>query len=162
VKGTSPPVDFKSWTVCWCVCAGVGIGGKDCPALLDLGGAAYCCQTLAFWCRSGVAPGLPQEWLSDSECGFGREAVPLCAALRDVGPHREGQRKTKVLRNRDRERPKFISGSPERRGSCTHESMSLLGRRPFGMRATCPAQSSMRLATQCCRSNTPVRWPLGC
>jgi hypothetical protein len=29
----------------------------------DLGGAACYCQALVFWCRSGVAPRLPQEWL---------------------------------------------------------------------------------------------------
>ena len=55
-------------------------------------------QTLVFWCRSGVAPGLSQERLSDSEWGFGREAVPLCAVLRDGGPIRKGQWKTKVLK----------------------------------------------------------------
>jgi hypothetical protein len=31
-------VDVKSWIVCWCFCIGVGIGGKDGPALFDLGG----------------------------------------------------------------------------------------------------------------------------
>jgi len=56
---------------------------------------------------SGVAPGLPQEWLSDGEWGLGREMVPFCAALRDGGPLREGQWKT----------PKFIFWQPERRGS---------------------------------------------
>ena len=91
-------MDFISWVICWCVCVGVGIGGKDGPALFDLGGAACYCQTLVLWCRSGVAPGLPQERLSDSEWGFGREAVPLCAVLRDGGPIREGQWKTKVLK----------------------------------------------------------------
>ena len=91
-------MDFKSWVVCWCVCAGVSIDGKDGPALFDLGGAACYCQTLVFWCGSGIAPGLPQEWLSDSEWGFCREAVPLFAALRDGGPFREGQMKTKVLK----------------------------------------------------------------
>ena len=90
-------MDVKSWIVCWCVCIGVGIGGKDGPALFDLGAAACYGQALAFWCRSGVAPGLSQERLSDSEWGFGREAVPLCAVLRDGGPIREGQWKTKVL-----------------------------------------------------------------
>ena len=81
-------MDVKSWIVCWCVCIGVGIGGKDGPALFDLGVAACYGQTLVFWCHSGVAPGLPQEWLSDSEWGFGREAVSLYAVLRDGGPLR--------------------------------------------------------------------------
>jgi hypothetical protein len=98
VRGTSPSVCFELWIVCWCVRSGVGIGGKDGPVLFDLGGAACCCQALTFWCRSGVAPGLPQNRLSDSKWGFGREAVPLCAVLRDVGPLREGQWKTKVLK----------------------------------------------------------------
>jgi hypothetical protein len=35
-----PSVDVKSWIVCWCVCIGVGIGGKDGPALFDLGDRA--------------------------------------------------------------------------------------------------------------------------
>ena len=29
MRGTNPSVDFKSWIVCWCVCIGAGIGGKD-------------------------------------------------------------------------------------------------------------------------------------
>jgi hypothetical protein len=84
-------VDVRSWAcqqaVCWCVCVGVGIGGKDGPALFDVGVAACYCQTLVFWCRSVVAPGLPQERLSDSEWGFGREAVPLCAAVARLKSH---------------------------------------------------------------------------
>jgi hypothetical protein len=47
---------------------------------------------------SGVAPGLPQEWLSDSEWGLGREAVPFYVVLRNGGPFCEGQWKTKVLK----------------------------------------------------------------
>jgi hypothetical protein len=82
VRGTGPSVDVKSRIVCWCVCVGVGIGGKDGPAPFDLGGAACCCEALVFWCRSGAAPGLPRERLSDSEWGFGREAVSRYAVLR--------------------------------------------------------------------------------
>jgi len=48
-------VDVKSWIVCWCVCIGIGIGGKDGPALFDLGVAACYGHTLVFWCRSGVS-----------------------------------------------------------------------------------------------------------
>jgi hypothetical protein len=47
---------------------------------------------------SGVAPGLPQERLSDSEWGFGREAVPLCAVLRGGGQLCERQWKTKEFK----------------------------------------------------------------
>jgi hypothetical protein len=90
-------VDVKSWIVCWCVCIGVGVGGRDGPALFDLGVAA-CWRAMAKRWSSGVAPGLSQERLSDSKWGFGRGMVPLCAVLRDGGPLREGQWKTKVLK----------------------------------------------------------------
>ena len=71
------PLDgYSSWVVCGCVGVGVGVGGENGPALLDLGLAAGYCQSLVFWCRSGVAPGLPKERLSDGEGGFGCEAVP--------------------------------------------------------------------------------------
>jgi hypothetical protein len=42
-------------------------------AFFDLGGAACYRPALFFWCRSGVAPGLPQEWFCDSEWGLGRK-----------------------------------------------------------------------------------------
>jgi hypothetical protein len=71
VRGTGPSVDAKSWIVCWCVCIGVSIGGEDGPALFNFSGAVCNHQSLAFWCRSDVAFGLPQEWLSDCEWGFG-------------------------------------------------------------------------------------------
>ena len=41
-----PLVYVKSWIVCWCVCVGFGIGGRDGPALFGLGGAACYCETL--------------------------------------------------------------------------------------------------------------------
>jgi hypothetical protein len=41
-------------------CIGAGIGGEDGTVLLDLGGAACYRQSLVFWFRSGVAPGLLQ------------------------------------------------------------------------------------------------------
>jgi len=55
-------------------------------------------QSLAFSCRPDVAPGLPQEWLSNSEWGLGREVVPFYAAQRDGGPLRKGEWKFKVLK----------------------------------------------------------------
>ena len=97
MRSTGPSVDVKSWIVCWCVCIGVGIGGKDGPALFDLGGAARYRQALVFVCCSGVSPGLSQEWLTNGEWRPGREAVPCCAILRDGGPLRESQWETEVL-----------------------------------------------------------------
>jgi hypothetical protein len=55
VGGTSPSVNVQSWVVRLCACIGVGIGGKDGPALFDLGAAACNGKTPVFWCRSGVA-----------------------------------------------------------------------------------------------------------
>jgi hypothetical protein len=44
-----------------------GVGGENGPALLDLDRAECYCQSLVFWCCSGVAPGLPKERLSDGK-----------------------------------------------------------------------------------------------
>jgi len=73
-----------SWAASWSVCISAGIGGEDGPALFGLGGAACYRQSLAFWCRSGVVPGLPQKRLSDGKWALGREVVPLsppCAVV---------------------------------------------------------------------------------
>ena len=71
---------------------------KDSSALLDLGGVVSYLHSLVFWYRSGVTPGLPQEWLSDSEWGLVCDAVPFCEILRNTGPLREGQWKIRVLK----------------------------------------------------------------
>ena len=56
------------------VCVGVGIGGMDGPALLDLGSSVRFRSSLMFWCRSDISPALQQERLSDGKEELGRPA----------------------------------------------------------------------------------------
>jgi hypothetical protein len=67
---------------------------EDSPALFDLGGGAvYYCQTLVFWCRSGVTV-LPQSLAFRLRMGAWSRSGTICAALRKCGLLREGQWKT--------------------------------------------------------------------
>lgn len=87
------------------------------------------------------------QWLSGGKWGLDREAGYF-SGMRDGGPLRRGQWKAKVLiRCRARKRPKLTPLPPERRGLYTHGGIGPLGRWLFAMRSTCPAQSSVRLAT---------------
>jgi hypothetical protein len=97
------------------------------------------------WCNSGVAPRWPQLQFPDVERRFRDELQLASAVLRQGYPFRKGIRQLFRRRLQGRSTSDAVieicqkpSRPPAILGSCTHESMSLLGSRLLVMCATWP------------------------